>query len=133
MSNKCYEVLEYLSKMSGYATKRDWLDIAETGHVLERTVENRENIMEALMPNVSGFMSKLKEVLNYPISITPNSLFLSGIFYRMYQLEKETGEIDFAEYMLSTESQSSTISNPEYTKEEGMEEYLSWKKAFDLE
>lgn len=137
LSNTCCSILGYLSKMSGFAIKEnrlkgDFLEITDTGHVLERTVDNRDSMEQSLRPKISGFMGELKELLKSPISITPNTLLISGIFSRMYKKEIETKEIDFSEYMSKNEYKVSTIDNPEAILEEGMIGYHAWKKAFGL-
>lgn len=136
LSDVCCDVIEYLSSMNGYVVnnkfKGNFIEIFNSGHVLERTSDNRDVMEEALRPKVSEIMSELKQSLRSSITITLNTLFLSGVFYRMYKKECNKGEIDFSEYMMQCENQSVTINNPEGVVDDGLQEYASWKKAFNL-
>jgi len=137
ISEMCCKVINYLLQMDGYVVQlfRDgwrYVDKADTGHVLERTVDHRDNIEKAMEPAISNIFGRLKKELGYKISITRNDIYLSGVFYRTYIKELNEKKIDLSEYFLKYQHQVFSIKSPDAKINEGMEEYLSWKKAFGL-
>ena len=137
ISDQCCEILKHLSIMNEYVAPMFHNgirihEIADTGHVLERTIDSRRNMYDSMIPIISTIFNKLKNELGYQISITLNDLFTSGIFYRIYKNECSNKEIDLSEYIEKYQNQSVTINSPELIINDGMEEYLTWKRAFDL-
>lgn len=137
ISEMCSNILRHLFLMHAYLSiafkeVECSREIVHTGHVLERSIASRNKMVESLSNFVSLLFKKLKLELGHKISITLSDILISGIFYRIYVKECETGEIDLSEYMSRYKDHVLTIDNPELTAKDGMIEYLAWKTAFSL-
>lgn len=105
------------------------MDIVKTGYVLERTVAGREGMVNSMTTKISNHFKDIKDKFGFKISITVNSLLLSGVFSRMLQKEKCTGNIDFLEYViLFVDGKKLNASKTNLTF--AMEDYCTWKKTF---
>ncbi|MEG0898344.1 MAG: hypothetical protein RSF40_01360 [Oscillospiraceae bacterium] len=133
LSDKCCELIAYVRDMDVIAssqggtakrTKKGIKDavtrereIVKNGYILENTSDDRSKMKNTAITVVSTKFATLKQHLEYPIAITFTSLWRSGVFYRAYQIELETGEISLQE-----------LGDGEDYKLE----YAAWKKAFSL-
>lgn len=75
------------------------------------------------------------------VTMNPNNIYRSGVFYRMYQWEKETGSLDLTQYV-----QDKAANNPRYyeldartqnkifhsIKSQVLKDYKNWKSALDI-
>lgn len=102
-------------------------DINKDGYILERT-KPRTLMYTSMVSQISVHFKKLKENLNYSVSITLSDIRMSGIFARAYEIEKGTGTIDLGEYCISEEEDRYSNS----TKNDILLAYKTWKRAFEL-
>lgn len=134
MSDKLFIVLKYYLSMetlqkSGKDDSEYERPIINEGYLLSNTKEygsNREKMRLSCSSDISFVMKKCAKKLK------PSSIHDSGIFYRMYLKEKETGEINCLEYLRARQTKSLVINFPERVKKICRNEYETWKKAFYL-
>lgn len=91
--------------------------INKNGFILENSSISRKSMKKTAMSYSSEKFTELSDGLGFFTSVTLGSLWRSGVFYRTYQNEIITGQID-----LSPIGDTNAI----------LLEYNTWKKAFDL-
>lgn len=106
----------------------------EGSSILRGFRENEKGTHKSVMQMTSKRIKAAFAKLDDPVEMTYQQVSLSGIFYRVYLNEKETGEVDF------TEVNDNLLRNkPNYSKEKRdkvlrdyKEDYIRWKAAFNL-
>lgn len=137
LSEKCIEIVKYYKGMThfvaavGNNSERS-IEIIKTGHLIERTVKSRISMKETLSVSISNIFTELKEHEGHLLSITLNNLWLSGVFYRMYEKEVSTGMLCFDEYLMKFQDSINGAYSPSIIEDECRLEYERWKKAFGL-
>lgn len=121
-----------------YETRRKRVD----GNLIMRSMRSEEIdlmtirpiVNKKLNPKTEGDKSRLKSKLSY------NKIYLSGVFYRMFEQERMGKKVDFAklvardmentEYTMSATRTRNTIANK--LEREYKADYERWKCAFDV-
>lgn len=127
-----------------YTTRRNRAD----GDLLMRGIKSSEVVMSTLRPIINrklnpqpkGKTIKLKDKLSY------RKIYLSGAFYRMFELERMGEEVDFSKLVAKDVLMKKETDRPDYTisatrtlnvitnkmERDYMTDYERWKCAFDV-
>lgn len=103
--------------------------ICDEGYLISNTKNygtDRDKMRLSYTSDISTVMSNCAKKLK------PATILDSGIFYRMYLNEQQTGVINCLEYLRSRKHLSLVIDNSVRAKKICEYEYKTWKKAFGL-
>lgn len=108
--------------------------IVRTGFLIENTVKKEKKIQpgyrEKFKKSISSILSQ--KLVGASKELKQKNIVTSGIFCRMYGKELQTNEIDMTEYLDLKRNTVMAIENPERVLRLGKQEYLTWKRAFEL-
>lgn len=134
MSDNLYKIIQHNIKMDSLLVtgkNNEYLRaIVNEGYLISNTKAygpNREKIKRSFTAILSKKLSNCEEK-----QLTNSTIYDSGVFFRIFQNERETGEINYSEYLWARRNLTTTIDYPERVIEKCKYEYNIWKKSFNL-
>lgn len=103
--------------------------------IQDKTYEPSNILQNKFRPALILFRRKYEKITGDELSLTLNKVILSGIFWRMYEIERSNQEIDSSEYMsyISKRGQKKLTSASDFKhKSTCIKEYQMWKQEFIL-
>lgn len=129
---KKYKNMNYYTSSLGERGTRN-LPIVKKGYLLERTVASRESMKTSMPAYISKLFARLKAEKKSVVTLTLNSIWLSGVFYRMFVEECNSGKIICDEYIERYKGSNVVTYTPSISIEECRVEYTRWKNEFKLQ
>lgn len=108
------------------------MPIVRTGFLLENSVSNSEKAQKSYrmkMKNIWG-VTLSNKMAKCTKDINQTNILMSGIYFRIFENEKVTGEINCNEYFDMKRNSITASSNPNLIISNCKYEYGIWKKAF---
>ncbi|MEG1869698.1 MAG: hypothetical protein RR205_02490 [Oscillospiraceae bacterium] len=132
LSDNACEYIRILNNIDSYVVSRGenlsprMIPKANTGHLLETSSSNRDNMNPYFRSALSKAANRYYKAKHIKKSLSAGSIYRSGIFYRAWLNESIGGTVSIDEYFQF----KSTVKN--ITRSKLLTEYKHWKKAFDL-
>lgn len=136
MSDALYEILKHNRDMEEMVivgrgrTAERISSIIHEGYVISNSKEyngNREKMKKFYNVSISKKLSESNQK-----DLTNTTIYDSGVFYRIYLNEKNTGEINCLEYLWARRNRYTTIEFPERVKNRCCYEYIAWKNSLNV-
>lgn len=135
MSDALFDIVSYILRMDKITkegkTSEYGVDIIRQGYLISNSKqydleEDRRKMRATYTVSLSKALSECER------SLTNTTIADSGVFYRMFLNEQETGTINCLEYLRARRTQPATINAPDRVKAKCTHEYNTWKRAFNL-
>lgn len=120
------------SQLAGLNRSARKFSIVKSGYAIENSRDNRSAMPLTYKPIITKAFAALKAMNRDMISTTIGDIVTSGIFYRIFENEKENGEPDFSEYFIVAKQDDKNEYGLAASLRDAEAQYYGWKKAFGL-
>lgn len=107
--------------------------IVKNGYAIENSKRDRASMPAIYRPIISNAFAALRQAKGDMITTTTGDIIMSGIFYRIFENEKKSGELDFSEYIIMANLDNKNEYGLSASLRDAESLYMGWKAAFELE